>query len=95
MSSARTRCARIEERTLRIGFGIKRTSQREVGLPELLALQPALCGREATPLGPFVAHQVFRLDSKKTHHFPAACKSHDLRAVYAVNRHRSDALHLG
>ena len=34
--------ARFEERTLSIGFGIKRASQREVGLPEFRTLQPAL-----------------------------------------------------
>src|SRR5437867_910616 len=65
MSRARTRRARIEERTLSIGFGIKRASQGEIGLPELLALQPALDRRERIPLGPFLTDQVFRLDHAK------------------------------
>src|SRR5665213_114003 len=65
MSRARTRCARIEERTLRIGFGIKRASQREVGLPEFLAFQPALDGREPIPFGPFACNQLFRLNHAK------------------------------
>ncbi len=39
---ARTRCARIEERTLSIGFGVKRATKVEVSLPELLRLAPAL-----------------------------------------------------
>src|SRR5262245_1324194 len=59
MSRARTRCARIEERTLRIGFGIKRASQREIGLPELLAFQPALNRSKPIPFGPLIAHQFF------------------------------------
>ena len=65
MSRARTRYARIEERTLRIGFGIKRAPEREIGLPELLAFQPALNGREPIPLGPFAANQFFRLNHGK------------------------------
>ena len=55
----------VEERTLRIGFGIKGASEREVGLPELLAFQPALHGREPIPLGPFVANQLLRLNHGK------------------------------
>jgi hypothetical protein len=62
MSRARTRRARIEERTLRIGFGIKRASQREIGLPELLAFQPALHRRKPIPFGPFLSNQLFRLN---------------------------------
>jgi hypothetical protein len=53
---------RIEERTLRIGFGIKGASQREVDLPELFAFQPSLDGREPIPFGPFAADQLFRLN---------------------------------
>src|SRR2546422_11364283 len=65
MSRARTRCARIEERTLRIGFGIKCASEREIGLPELLALQPALNRGEPIPLGPLTSHQFFGLNHAK------------------------------
>jgi len=62
MSRARTRCARIEERTLRIGFGIKRASERQIGLPQLLALQPALHGGEPIPLDPLVFDEVLGLN---------------------------------
>src|SRR5947199_10227007 len=65
MSRARTLCSRIEERTLSIGFGIKRASEREIGLPELLALQPALNRCEPIPLGPLTAHQFFGLNHAK------------------------------
>src|SRR3990172_612706 len=41
INRARTRCAWIEERTLRIGFGINRTSQNQERLPQFLALQPS------------------------------------------------------
>jgi hypothetical protein len=53
MSSARTRLASIEERTLRIGFGIKRPSESEVRPPQLLALLEALLRGEGVPIGPF------------------------------------------
>ena len=62
MSKARTWLARIEERTLRIGFGIKCASEGEIGLPEPLAFQPALNGGEPVPLGPFGFNQLFRLN---------------------------------
>ena len=60
MSRARTRCTRIEERTLRIGFGIKRSSERQIGLPQLLALEPTLRWREPIPLDPFVFDELLR-----------------------------------
>jgi hypothetical protein len=47
---------------LRIGFGIKRASKCEIGLPEFFALQPALNGREPIPLGPLATNQFFRLN---------------------------------
>jgi hypothetical protein len=65
MRRARTRCARIEERTLSIGFGIKRTSEGEIGLPELFAFLPALNGGEPIPLGPLGSHQLFGLNHEK------------------------------
>jgi hypothetical protein len=34
-------------------------------LPEFLAFQPALHGREPVPLGPFAANQLFRLNHGK------------------------------
>ena len=34
-------------------------------MPELLAFKPALNGRKPIPLGPFLAHQLFRLDHGK------------------------------
>jgi hypothetical protein len=43
---------------LRIGFGIKRPSHREVGDPEALALEPALRGRQAVPVRPFSADEI-------------------------------------
>src|ERR1035437_8440406 len=60
MRRARTRCFWIEERTLRIGFGIKRASQHQVTGPEFLALGPPLGGRQAVPLRPFPADKLFR-----------------------------------
>ena len=62
MSRARTRCARIEERTLRIGFGINKTSEGEVSLPELSAFSTAWCGCEPLPFGPLTANQLLRLN---------------------------------
>ena len=53
---------RIEERTLRIGFRIKRPSQREIGAPELLAFHPPLNGREPIPRDPLVVDQCLRLN---------------------------------
>src|ERR1035437_4441296 len=60
MRRARTRCFWIEERTLRIGFGIKRASQHQVTGPEFLTLGPPLGGRQAVPLRPFPADKLFR-----------------------------------
>jgi hypothetical protein len=65
MSRARTRCARIEERTLSIGFGIKRASEGEIGLPEFFAFLPALHRREPIPLGPLISDQLFGLNHAK------------------------------
>jgi len=52
MSSALTRCARIEERTLSIGLGIKRAPQRQERCPKFAALAPSFGRRQAKPLGP-------------------------------------------
>ncbi|PYJ84425.1 MAG: hypothetical protein DME22_12905 [Verrucomicrobia bacterium] len=62
MSKARTRRFRIKERTLRIGFGIKRASEGEIGLPEFLAFQPTFNGREPIPFSPLFSNQFFRLN---------------------------------
>lgn len=62
MSRARTPRERIEERTLRIGFGIKGASKSNIGLPQFFAFQPALSGRELIPLGPLLANQLFWLN---------------------------------
>jgi hypothetical protein len=51
---------------LRIGFGIKRASKGEISLPEFLAFQPALSGREPIPLGPFRAYQFFQINHKNS-----------------------------
>jgi hypothetical protein len=53
---------RIEERTLRIGFGIKRASKGEIGMLEFFALQPALNRCEPVPFGPLTTNQFFRLN---------------------------------
>src|SRR5215813_14833843 len=57
MSRARTRCARIEERTLSIGLGIKRASEREEGGPEFGVLAPSFGGCQAIPIGPLWPHE--------------------------------------
>src|SRR5207244_1085495 len=44
--------------TLWIIFGIKRTSHRQVELPQLHRLRPALLRRQAVPRLPFVVSQV-------------------------------------
>src|SRR5207244_3902512 len=58
MSSARTRCARIEERTLSIGLGIKRASQRQERRPKFAALAPSFGRRQAEPLRPLRSYDV-------------------------------------
>lgn len=55
-----TWCFWIEERTLRIGFGIKGASKCKIGLPETRGLRPALGRGEPVPLGPFLTHQLLR-----------------------------------
>ena len=60
MSRHRTRCAAIEERTLSIGFGIKRASQGKIGLPKYRALLPALDWREQIPFCPLFSHKFLR-----------------------------------
>ena len=57
-----TRRVWIVERTLSIGLGIKRTSKRQVGRPELLTLMPALEGSQAIPVGPLPLDDFFRRD---------------------------------
>ena len=62
MSRHWTWCSRIEERTLRIGFGIKGASKCKVSLPETRSLCPALSRSQPIPLGPLLAHQFFCAD---------------------------------
>lgn len=54
MRSACTSCVRSVERTLVIGFGVKRASEGQEPVPQLRALLPALLGREPVPLEPLV-----------------------------------------
>ena len=54
-----TWCSRIEERTLRIGLGIKGTSKCKVSLLETRDLCPALSRSQPIPLGPLLTHQFF------------------------------------
>lgn len=60
MSRARARCLRIEERAVRIGLGIKRASQGQERLPQLLALEPPLDGAQAIPIRPLGPDDVLR-----------------------------------
>src|SRR5258706_3567111 len=62
MRSVLTRCVRIEERTLSIGFGIKGASQGAERRPEFTALPQALGRRECVPLGPLRTYEIFRPD---------------------------------
>lgn len=59
VSKARTRCFRIETRTLRIGLWIKRSSRSQERLPKSVAFQPAPRRAQAMPFRPFLAHQLF------------------------------------
>gem|GEM_PF-4115866 len=47
--------SRIEERALRIGFGVKGASKCKVSLPETRGLCPALSRSQPIPLGPLLA----------------------------------------
>src|SRR5256885_15287616 len=58
MSRHRTPFVRIEERTLRIGFGIKGTTQRQVRLPQSRAGVPALLRRHQVPFEPLAGPEV-------------------------------------
>jgi hypothetical protein len=61
MRSARARCAAIEERTVRIGFGIKRSSERQERQPQSFGFAPPLARGEAVPCRPFRPDQVVRI----------------------------------
>jgi hypothetical protein len=58
MSSVCAPLVRIEERALRIGLGIKGSSQGEVGLPEFFGLAETLDRREGVPFGPFISDEI-------------------------------------
>lgn len=65
MRSARTRCVRIEKRTLSIGFGIKRAPECEERLPEFSAFQPSLSRGHTVPLSPLGIDKVLSVDLPK------------------------------
>jgi len=58
MRRARTRCSWIEERTLRIGLGIKRSSQHQVGMPQFFRFAPAPCRSQAVPFCPLFSDKI-------------------------------------
>ena len=64
MSRLCTPCVRIVERTLRIGLGIKRTSQGQIGRPQTLALHPPLDRSQPIPCGPLGVAQILRLEER-------------------------------
>lgn len=57
---------RIEERTLSIGFGIKRAPECEERVPELFAFRPSLSRGHTVPLSPLGTDKVLRVDLPKT-----------------------------
>src|ERR1700736_2012648 len=77
MSRKRTRRFWIEERTLTIGLGVKRSSQGQEGGPQLLGFGPALCRCQRPPLedfrvvrrliaGPFLlGHELFTPEAQR------------------------------
>jgi hypothetical protein len=57
------------ERALRIGFGVKRTSNGKIEGPEFVGLAPSLCGGQAVPFVPLlVEFFVPRLFGGLMHH---------------------------
>src|SRR4051812_8945276 len=62
MSSVLAPLLRIEERALRIGLRLKRSSEREIGFPKLLRFTEPLGGGERVPLGPFRSDELFRVE---------------------------------
>src|SRR4051812_46563933 len=74
MRSVLTRCVRIEERTLSIGFGIKRAPQGAERRPEFTALAQAFGRREGVPLRPLGTYEIFRAD---VHRDSLAVSRHD------------------
>jgi len=53
MRRKRTREIRKVERALKIGLGVKRTSNGKIKGPEFVGLAPSLCGGQAVPFVPF------------------------------------------
>ena len=49
---------RIEERALSIGLRLKRTSEREIGVPQLHGFEKPLLRRHGIPFGPLGAHDI-------------------------------------
>jgi hypothetical protein len=62
MSSVLAPLLRIEERALRIGLRLKRSSEREIGVPELLGFAKTLGGGEGVPFGPLRSDEVFGVE---------------------------------
>jgi hypothetical protein len=54
---------RIVERTLCIGFGIKRASEAHIVDPQATARDPALGRRERVPLHPLCFNEIFGFES--------------------------------
>jgi len=50
----------IEERTLSIGLGVKRSSQGKIGLPQLHGFAKSFLGGEAIPFRPLLTGDFFR-----------------------------------
>src|ERR1041384_8628055 len=59
MTKVFTPFLRIEERALRIGLRVKRTSECEIGVPQFHGSPEPLLRRERVPLGPLVPDQIF------------------------------------
>ena len=66
ISSERTPFRRIVERTLRIGLGVKRTSQFEVRLPQFRRLLQPLGRGKRVPLRPFVSNEGSKVDHMRS-----------------------------
>jgi|LakMenEpi03Aug12_release.lakeMendotaPanAssembly.Ray.scaffolds.fasta_scaffold337454_2 hypothetical protein len=66
ISSERTPFRRIVERTLRIGLGVKRTSQFEVRLPQFRRLLQPLGRGQHVPLRPFVSNERSQVDHARS-----------------------------
>src|SRR5262245_36123981 len=62
MSSVFAPLLRIEERALSIGLRVKRTSEREVGIPQFHGFAKPLLRGQCIPLGPLGTHEILRAE---------------------------------